>query len=91
MHAHVLGTTTSRKIAAPDPEVRRRVEGDTLTLNLRRGARALPCWNHVRDPRWYLLIVCMVASQAGMLSVQNKLSFLDSMKRAKLAYNAATG
>ena len=33
----------------------------------------------------------MVASQAGMLSVQNKLSFLDSMKRAKLAYNAATG
>ena len=52
MHAHVLGTTTSRKIAAPDPEVRRTVEGDNLTLNLRRGARALPCWNHIRDPRW---------------------------------------
>eukprot|EP00287_Rhodomonas_sp_CCMP768_P007575 CAMPEP_0196721486 /NCGR_PEP_ID=MMETSP1091-20130531/4022_1 /TAXON_ID=302021 /ORGANISM="Rhodomonas sp., Strain CCMP768" /LENGTH=68 /DNA_ID=CAMNT_0042062955 /DNA_START=191 /DNA_END=397 /DNA_ORIENTATION=- len=29
--------------------------------------------------------------QAGMLAVQNKLSFLDSMKRAKLAYNAAEG
>ena len=29
--------------------------------------------------------------QAGMLSVQNKLSFLDSMKRAKLAYNASVG
>jgi hypothetical protein len=26
-----------------------------------------------------------------MLSVQNKLSFLDSMKRAKLAYNAQAG
>jgi len=26
-----------------------------------------------------------------MLSVQNKLSFLDSMKRAKLAYNASQG
>mmetsp|Transcript_50421 Transcript_50421/g.109616 ORF Transcript_50421/g.109616 Transcript_50421/m.109616 type:complete len:81 (+) Transcript_50421:51-293(+) len=29
--------------------------------------------------------------QAGMLQVQRKLQFLDSMRRAKLAYNAAQG
>eukprot|EP00282_Hemiselmis_andersenii_P019169 CAMPEP_0172025216 /NCGR_PEP_ID=MMETSP1041-20130122/15771_1 /TAXON_ID=464988 /ORGANISM="Hemiselmis andersenii, Strain CCMP439" /LENGTH=68 /DNA_ID=CAMNT_0012680881 /DNA_START=6 /DNA_END=212 /DNA_ORIENTATION=- len=29
--------------------------------------------------------------QAGMLAVQNKLRFLDSMKRAKLAFNASQG